>query len=318
MKCNIKPFYMNLFATAACGLLMGTAFIVILPAGIQILLHGLGNHDEHDKHDKEDHEDHDEDHEDHDEDHGEDDEHEECKTEEFNGPMTGLTVIAGIIFLMFIHSFGSDHSHGHGHKSDNDNRDVRSSKKNFEPVVAEEANIIDAQEDSESLEIGGPSQDKKHAIAPVTLGLLIHAMFDGAALGIVAAGGEHKGISLLVFIAIMGHKAPEAISLSWILLAQGFPAMKLAINLLTFSFAAPVGALVTFFILEAGTESSDNTGEALGYCMLFAGGTFIGVVFEHIVPSLKTSEGERFTWIQLLMFIVGALIPLSLPVDHGH
>jgi len=215
-----------------------------------------------------------------------------------------------------MHSFGSDHSHGHGHhKSGKDKGGVPLN--DFQPVVADESNISDADEDSDSLKIGEPSP-KWHAIAPVTLGLLIHAMFDGVALGIVAAGGEHKGISWLVFGAIMGHKAPETISLSCILLSQGLSNIKLAINLLIFSFAAPIGALVTFFVLEAGTHSSDNTGEALGYCMLFAGGTFIGVVFEHIVPDLKSSAGGRLSWVQVLVFIIGALIPLSIPIDHGH
>lgn len=116
----------------------------------------------------------------------------------------------------------------------------------------------------------------------------------------------------------MGHKAPEAISLSLILLTQDLSAKKVAINLLIFSLTTPVGALLTYFILDAGTQSSDNAGEALGYCMLFAGGTFIGAVFEHIAPGLKTLEGDRFTWIQLLIFIVGVLIPLAIPVDHGH
>jgi len=156
MKSNIRPFYMNLFATAACGLLLGTAFMVILPEGIELILHGLGHHGEHDEHDTEDHDEHDEeDHDEHDEedhDNLDEEKHEEYGKVELDGPMTGLATIAGIIFLMVIHSFGPDHSHGHGHhKSGKDKREVP--QNNFQPVVADEINISDADEDSDSLNI---------------------------------------------------------------------------------------------------------------------------------------------------------------------
>lgn len=197
IKCNIKPFYMNLVAIAACGLLLGTAFIVILPEGIEMLLHGLSHQDEHDEHDEEvheDHDDHDEEH--HDEEHLEEEEHEEHEDAKLNGPMTGLATVAGIIFLMVIHSLGPNHSHGHGHDKRGEGKQYeRAPKESLELVVGEGTDVRDAIEASQSLDIGGPTPDKKHTIAPSTLGLIIHAVFDGVALGIVTAGGEHAVIS---------------------------------------------------------------------------------------------------------------------------
>lgn len=325
IKLYVGPQVMNLIATLACGLLLGVAFIVILPEGIEMLLHGLEHghdheeehhSDEHDEHEDEDH--HSDEHDEHD-DHDDHDDHDEHEGE-LDGPMAGLAIIAGIILMMVAHSFGPGHSHGHGHggKSDKGSSATSAPKNDIELVVTEGANVGTVENSEDSVIANEPSPDKGQILASVTLGLLVHATFDGVALGIITAGGEDAGISWVVFGALIGHKAPEAISLSLILLAQGLSALKVVINLFLFSVAAPVGALLTYFIVDAGTESSDNAGEALGYCMLFAGGTFIGVIFEHIVPELKSTDGDRFTLLQLFVFTCGAMIPLAIPHDHGH
>jgi len=312
LKIPIKPYYMTLIATLAAGLLMGIAFMVILPEGIEMLTHGLEHDEEEEHHDEEeDHESHDDDHED--ESHDDHDEHEEHEDEEINGPLMGLAIIAGIIFMMIIHRFGPGHSHGHSHENSKKTggRTTKDVESGVELVSAEGAG-----DNIESESVVAPKNQQK--LPAVSLGLAIHAMFDGVALGIVTSAGEDPHLSMVVFGALMGHKVPEALSLSIILLAQGTAFCLIVLNLLLLALAAPVGALLTFFILEAGTESSDNAGEALGYCMLFAGGTFIGVIFEHILPELKSLEINRFTWIQLLTFVIGALIPLAIPVDHEH
>jgi len=159
---------------------------------------------------------------------------------------------------------------------------------------------------------------KKTTIPAVTMGLLMHAMFDGVALGIVTAGGEDSKVTWVVFGALMGHKVPEAISLTAVLLTQNLTNWALFLNVLLFSISAPVMALISYLILEAGTDSSDNAGEVLGYFMLFAGGTFLGVIFEHIIPELKTIEAGNLTVHQILAFVIGAVIPMALPHNHGH
>merc|ERR1719233_312996 len=149
-----------------------------------MLLHGLEHHDhdeEHhsDEHEEEDHsDDHEEEEEDHHDDH--DDEHEE---DELNGPMVGLSIIAGIIFMMLIHSFGPGHSHGHGHGGKNANSKPRTGTQIVEvEVVSIGETNEDAMETNESKEI---IPLKKQTVVPVTIGLLTHAIFDGVALGIV-------------------------------------------------------------------------------------------------------------------------------------
>ena len=71
------------------------------------------------------------------------------------------------------------------------------------------------------------------------LGLLVHNAVDGLALGAVAHTGGGEG-SMLVFMAIMLHKAPAAFGLATYLLQLGDPPRAVKQQMLVFSSAAPV------------------------------------------------------------------------------
>jgi len=293
VKCNVEPYYMNLIATFAAGLLMGTAFILIIPEGIELLLHPLGHEDESDEDEAEE------------DDHDEHDDHEK----ELNGPMMGLAIIAGIVLMILVNRISPGYTHGHGHG----NHTKTNSGVDVEMVVNPDKG------ENRSTVTDGPVLENHQKIPGVTIGLLMHSIFDGVSLGIVTAGDkEDTTVSWVVFWALMAHKAPEAISLSLILLAKGFSPGLIMMNLLLLAITSPILALIAFAIVEAGRESTANAGEPLGYCLLFAGGTFIGVIFEHLLPDLKRLEVDGLTWLQLLIFIIGALVPLLFPVDHGH
>lgn len=81
-----------------------------------------------------------------------------------------------------------------------------------------------------------------------TLGLVVHAAADGIALGAAAASTQTE-VEMIVFIAIMLHKAPAAFGLVTILLHQGLDKKRIRRHLLVFSMAAPLGALLTFFCI---------------------------------------------------------------------
>jgi len=335
IKCQLGVFYNNIFATAAAGLLLGTACIVIIPEGLELLLHGLEHHDDHGDHE----EDHTEEEQHHDEDHTEEEQHHEDDygEEELNGPLFGFAILSGIVLMILVHRFGPKHTHGHGHalgpandedkgaseayKSSEQNiflipsGDTNGEKRPLQPLEKEAAECDD---EGSSANVKSEAKGTKITIHAVTMGLLVHAMFDGVALGIVTAGGEDSKVTWVVFGALMGHKAPEAISLTLVLMTRNLNTWVLFLNVLLFSISAPLMALISYVILEAGTQSSNNAGEVLGYLMLFAGGTFLGVIFEHILPELKTIEPGNWTLHQILAFVIGTVIPMTIPHDHGH
>lgn len=286
LKINVGSYYMNLIAVLAAGIVLGTAVIVVLPEGMEMLLHGF-HEDDHD--DEDDHED----------DH---DEHEE----ELNGRFVGMTIIGGIILMMIANRLSPGHGHSHGC--------VPTTKKTENGV---ELVVIEGTAGNAGQSQTSEAQPKSSVlkISAITIGLLVHAIFDGVALGVVTFG-ENERLSAAVFTALIGHKIAEALPLSVILISNGISTWDLVVNMFVFALATPIGALLTYFIVDVGTASTEHAGETVGYCLLFACGTFLGVLMEHIIPGLKTLEPERFSWVQLLVFTVGSLIPLAL--THGH
>lgn len=107
-----------------------------------------------------------------------------------------------------------------------------------------------------------------------TVGLIIHAAADGIALG--ASTTATPSLSLMIFLAIMVHKAPAAFGLTSVLLKQGISKRAARGHLMAFSLAAPLGALGTFFVIGFLEGGRGENGEFwTGVLLLFSGGTFL-------------------------------------------
>ena len=121
----------------------------------------------------------------------------------------------------------------------------------------------------------GNTPARSHSFATTT-GLVIHAAADGIALG---ASSSDTGLSFIIFLAIMVHKAPASFGLTSVLLRQGLSSRAARAHLLVFSLAAPVGALATFlFVNIMGSGSGDGDVESrwrTGMLLLFSAGTFL-------------------------------------------
>lgn len=116
---------------------------------------------------------------------------------------------------------------------------------------------------------------RSHSVATTT-GLVIHAAADGIALG---ASSSNTGLSFIIFLAIMVHKAPASFGLTSVLLKQGLTSRAARAHLLVFSLAAPVGALATFlFVRVIGSGPSEDAMISqwrTGVLLLFSAGTFL-------------------------------------------
>merc|ERR1719312_602943 len=159
-----------------------------------------------------------------------------------------------------------------------------------------------------------------------TLGLVVHAAADGVALG-AAATTNQTDVEMIVFLAIMLHKAPASFGLVTYLLHEGLERGRVRKHLLVFSLAAPSAAIATFLLLlsRAGSGGPDTIA-ATGLAMLFSAGTFLYVATVHVLPEVTSGHGHSvdkgdkagFSKSELVMLILGAVAPLFLSIGHHH
>lgn len=140
-----------------------------------------------------------------------------------------------------------------------------------------------------------------------TLGLVIHASADGIALG-AAATTSHRHVEMIIFLAIMLHKAPAAFSLVVFLLHRGLKHATIRRHLLAFSLSAPLAALVTYFGLSQSGKEALRRNNATGIAMLFSAGTFLYVATVHVLPELV--HNKLLTPKELLLVVGGAFLPI--------
>ncbi|KAJ5925099.1 ZIP metal ion transporter [Penicillium verhagenii] len=184
------------------------------------------------------------------------------------------------------------------------------------------------------LNAGHSNSRRGHSFATTT-GLVIHAAADGIALG---ASTSDTGLSFIIFLAIMVHKAPASFGLTSILLKQGLSSRTARAHLLVFSLAAPVGALATFlFVHMLGSSSGDETGSQwrTGMLLLFSGGTFLYVAMHTMQENgpgsspresptngygdaRESPDGSDKSMRDLIASVVGMILPLFLQIGHAH
>lgn len=173
-----------------------------------------------------------------------------------------------------------------------------------------------------------------------TIGLVVHAAADGVALG-AAATTSHSDVEIIVFLAIMLHKAPAAFGLVSFLLHEGIERQRIRKHLLIFSMSAPLLTLLTYFGIGNEQKETLESLNATGIAMLFSAGTFLYVATVHVLPELTHNKGHShgghrdynlleqasgkspvtpsgLNNCELFLLTFGALAPLFLTLGHHH
>lgn len=174
-----------------------------------------------------------------------------------------------------------------------------------------------------------------------TIGLVVHAAADGVALG-AAATTDHQDVEMIVFLAIMLHKAPAAFGLVSFLLHEKIERQQIRKHLGIFSLSAPLCGLITYLGIGQEHKETLNSINATGIAMLFSAGTFLYVATVHVLPELTASHGHGHGAAdtehlleenrlpsnnnksgvlknsELIFIVFGALLPVILTFGHHH
>ncbi|KAJ2891088.1 hypothetical protein GGI21_005958, partial [Coemansia aciculifera] len=193
---------------------------------------------------------------------------------------------------------------------------------------------------------------------PSTLiGILVHSCADGLALGAAvasanaaadkgSAGGEEHSSSLeiIVFMALLLHKAPAAFGLITTLKQQGYAAYKLSVWLTVFAASAPLAALATFSIFLLAQPAAPGGGHVsekpagvqpwAGIVMLFSAGTFMYVAMAHtLAEAVHQAKALRakakssatnavkanvagLSFLDIAVLLLGVILPPLVSKDH--
>ncbi|XP_071354555.1 zinc transporter ZIP9 [Trachinotus anak] len=200
----------------------------------------------------------------------------------------GVSLVLGFVFMLLVDQIGSSHVHN--------------------------------TEDPESARVTSSK-------ITTTLGLVVHAAADGVALG-AAASTSQTSVQLIVFVAIMLHKAPAAFGLVSFLMHAGLERNRIRKHLLVFALAAPVLAMLTFLGLSQSSKEALSDINATGVAMLFSAGTFLYVATVHVLPEVGGgghshapaggNSGKGLSKVEVGALVLGCLIPLVLSVGHHH
>ncbi|ESK95787.1 zinc transporter zip9-like [Moniliophthora roreri MCA 2997] len=279
--------FLNRLTMVGTGLLLGTALGVIIPEGLEALI-------------------------------------EANPKAGIPSSRIALPLLFGFTFMFLVEQFTSGPSHGSHYELPTTNLD-NDSTVDFDAELDElesEQAISQSQQQQrkrsarseDSLSSGGnPSQ-----ALPLTLGLVIHSLADGLALGVSFASGATSTLSAIVFLAIIIHKLPTSLALTTSLLATSLPRPDCKKHLAAFSVSTPVASVVTYSFIEffGGKGNAEWTGTAL----LLSGGTFLYVATLVSQHSTSHAAGEMNKVRRVAFVILGMFIPFALSslLGHGH
>lgn len=290
----------QLFTIFGAGLLVGTALAVIIPEGVETIYSSHEHHHPSDldeiSHDKRSLDD------------------EEASPTEFksaviegeihehedhsnNHKVVGISLLLGFVSMLLVDQLSG--SHGHSHPPD-----------------------IKLDNLTQSMVGTARQPQSSNKGMTATIGLVVHAAADGIALG-AAATTSRSDLQVIVFLAIMLHKAPAAFGLVSFLMHDGLEPRKIKKHLLIFSSAAPALAIFTFFVLHQYSGSTLHSMNGTGIAMLFSAGTFLYVATVHVLPEVshQASSGSHSSGLsrfEVSILVIGCLLPLILNIGHHH
>lgn len=157
----------------------------------------------------------------------------------------------------------------------------------------------------------------------IALGLALHTLIDGVALGAVMLGESADGAVVAmagfgVFLAILLHKPLDAMSITTIMEAGGWNRGARALTNVVFAFMCPLGALLFYFGVDLVASSRDVI---VAGALAFSAGAFICIALSDLLPEVHFHSHDRgkltlaFLLGIVIAYGIGAVEPAG--IHHG-
>ena len=190
--------------------------------------------------------------------------------EDLPGVLLGVALLGGFLLMLVFEGFGLGHS---VHEEHHDHAETSGHGHVHHPESA----------------------------AALPLGLSVHAIADGLAIGAASATGE-SAAAALVAVAVLLHKVPAAFSLGIFVSHERVDRRAAIRDVVAFSLVTPVALLASAWLLDG--ESS-----LLALILMFSAGTFLYVATVDTLPEIHASStGRRIALDVMLGAAVFALL----------
>jgi zinc and cadmium transporter len=129
------------------------------------------------------------------------------------------------------------------------------------------------------------------------VGIGIHSVLDGVAIG----AGSLMNLSLVIILAVTIHKFPAALALSSMLVKGAeYSRRKILISMFIFALATPVGALLSYSILQ------DWDAHMVAIALGVSGGTFLYISVSDLLPTVFEEHEKGYK--NLVCLCLGILV----------
>jgi zinc transporter ZupT len=153
--------------------------------------------------------------------------------------------------------------------------------------------------------------DHQHILTSTTafVGLSVHSVMDGFALGVAVVLGEELG--MIVFLAILAHKAIDVFSLTTTFRLAEIKRRTAIVYMTLFSLITPVAALVAFPLIDWLQNIE------VGVPLALAGGTFMYVGIYDLLPEAFHEKHDQYKSFVLVVVGIAAMYILGMTLHSS-
>jgi zinc and cadmium transporter len=164
-----------------------------------------------------------------------------------------------------------------------------------------------------------PSGIKNLHWAGVAIGLTLHSLMDGVALAAsVEVEAEHAAGGLFglgTFLAVLLHKPLDAMAITMLMVAGGWPAGSRHLVNGLFALVVPLGAGL-FYLGVQGMQAQQHV--IVGCALAFSAGNFLCISLSDLLPEVQFHAHDRFKLSVALLLGIAASYAVGYFETSGH